>query len=151
MIPIAPVCPRYVILPALHFRPVISPMNIALDIDGTITRQPEFFALLSEAVHVSGGKVYIVTSRSSTAEVRSHTYAELQSYGIHYDDLILISDAQQDRIPCPHTDLDWYRQYLWQKVSVCRDREVDVVFEDDAKVVELFRTYAPRIQVFQVV
>lgn len=126
-------------------------MNIALDIDGTITRRPEFFAVMSQAVRASGGKVYIVTSRSNTDDVRSQTRLELKSYGVQYDDLITIPDSAQDRIPCPHSDLDWYQQYLWQKVSVCMDSDVAVVFEDDPKVIELFGKYATSIQVFRVI
>lgn len=125
-------------------------MNIAIDIDGTITRRPDFFAVMTRAIRATGGKVYVVTSRSNTPEVASQTRRELESYGVEFDELVIIADGERDRIPCPHADLDWFQAYLWQKVAVSLDRNVAVVFEDDAKVVALFKTYAPIIQVFRV-
>ena len=124
-------------------------MNIALDIDGTITRLPELFAVLSRAVRAAGGKVIVVTSRSDTPAVREQTRRELKGYGLEHDELVIIPDGT-GRIPCPHRNLDWYQQYLWQKVAVCLDRGVTSVFEDDEKVVALFRVYAKDITVFHV-
>lgn len=126
------------------------PMNIALDIDGTITRRPKFFAVLSRAVRAAGGKVFIVTSRSDTAEVRALTRRELGAHGVAYDELVIIADSEQGRAACPHGGLDWYQKYLWQKVAACLDRDVAIVFEDDEKVAELFRRHAPQIDVFLV-
>ena len=124
-------------------------MNVALDIDGTITRDPAFFALLSRAVRASGGKVIVVTSRADAPGVRETTRRELEDYGIEYDELVVIPEGQ-NRIPCPHAGLDWYERYLWQKLQVCLDRDVDVAFEDDPKVIDLFRRFAPGIAVFHV-
>lgn len=125
-------------------------MNIALDIDGTITRQPKLFALLSKAIRASGGEVFIVTSRADTQEVRALTRREMGSLGVVFDELVVIADTEQGRAACPHGDLDWYQKYLWQKVAACLDRDVTIVFEDDEKVADLFRRYAPRVDVFLV-
>ena len=124
-------------------------MNVALDIDGTITKKPQFYAILARGVRAAGGKVFVVTSRSNSSDVRKQTKRELDAYGIAFDDLIIIADAEGDRIACPHDDLDWYQKYLWQKVSVCLKHKVSIVFEDDPKVIELFRRFAPSIQVFR--
>jgi len=121
---------------------------VALDIDGTITRLPEFFAILSRAVRADGGKVHVITSRSNTDQVRRETLRELKSYGLEFDELFVIPDAPGERMPCPHDERDHYQQYLWQKVAACMDNGVDVVFEDDGKVVDLFRRFAPGIAVF---
>lgn len=123
-------------------------MNLALDIDGTITRIPALFAALSRAVRAEGGKVIVVTSRSNTDSVRRTTIRELRGCGVENDGLIIIPDAPRERMPCPHEELDQYQQYLWQKVAVCLDHEVDVVFEDDAKTVDLFKRFAQGIAVF---
>jgi len=125
-------------------------MNIALDIDGTITKHPEFFAIISRSIRAFGGKVYIVTSRSNSDGVRVETQKELKSYGIAFDELIIIPDAKTDQNPCPHDELDWYQKYLYQKVTVCLEHEVAIVFEDDQKVIDLFKMYAPDIQVMKV-
>ena len=126
-------------------------MNIALDIDGTITKNPEFFSVLSQAIRQAGGKVYIVTSRSNADGVEVQTRKELASYAIEFDNLVIIADSGgQKQITCPHENLDWYQKYLWQKVAVCLDYNVGIVFEDDPKVISLFKEHAPDIQVFQV-
>lgn len=128
-------------------------MNIALDIDGTITKHPEFFAIVSRSIRASGGKVFIVTSRSNSNEVKVETQKELKSYGISFDELIIISDGKTEQKPCPHDkleELDWYQKYLYQKVTVCLEHEVAIVFEDDQKVIDLFKMYAPDIQVMKV-
>ena len=126
-------------------------LNIALDIDGTITSNPAFFALLSHSVHGDGGQVFVVTSRSNTAAVEKETRAELTAYEIAFDALYVIADrGSEQQIPCPHDDLDWYQQYLWQKVKFCTDHDVHIIFEDDDKVVTLFQRFAPDIQVFHV-
>ena len=126
-------------------------MHIALDIDGTITRQPAFFALLARAVRAAGDKVFVVTSRMDTDEVRRKTRGELKDCGVDFDELFIIPHVAGQMLPCPHGELDAYQKYLWQKAAVCLDQGVSILFEDDAKVIALFRAYAPGIQVFQVV
>lgn len=123
-------------------------MNIALDIDGTITKTPEFFSLLARSVRNSGGKIIVVTSRMNTPEARDATDGELKEYGVEHDELFILPNAGQLQIECPHDELDDYSQYLWQKISICIDHEIDIVFEDDPLVIELFKTYAPHIHVF---
>lgn len=123
-------------------------MNLALDIDDTITAAPELFAALAAAPGVK--KVLIVSSRGNSEESRRLTLAELESYGIRHHGLYLLDDGPEARNRCPHLDLDWYQRYLWQKVEICLREKIDVVFEDDEKVIDLFRRFAPQIQVMQV-
>ncbi len=124
-------------------------MRVALDIDGTITEKPEFFSLLSRSVRREGGMVYVVTSRLGTPEAEKETRKELLAWKIEFDELIFLPPAGDPRrLTCPHEGLDWYEKYLWQKVKVCLDRGVDLVFEDDPKVISIFEKYAPAIRVF---
>lgn len=124
-------------------------MRVALDIDGTITEKPEFFSLLSRAVRREGGMVIVVTSRLGTPEAEKETRKELLAWKIEFDELIFLPPAGDPRrLTCPHEGLDWYEKYLWQKVKVCLDRSVDLVFEDDPKVISIFEKYAPAIRVF---
>ena len=125
-------------------------MNIAVDIDGTITRCPELFAVLCEGIRKKRGKVFIITSREASPDVERQTKQELGEMGIVYDELFIIRGEKQKPIPCPHRELDWYRKYLWQKVRICLDHKVEAVFEDSQKVIDLFRQYAPGICVFQI-
>ena len=125
-------------------------MNIALDIDDTITKSPSFFSLLSRSVRREGCRIYIITSRSNVDSVKEQTRQELLSYGVEFDELHVISNKDTGHVSCPYEELDWYQKYLWQKVSFCLDKAVSIVFEDDQKVIDLFKKYAPNIQVFQV-
>lgn len=123
-------------------------MNLAFDIDDTITAMPTLFAAISEASRA--GKVIIVSSRSNSEECREQTLEELNRYGVRHHGLHLLDDQPEARDRCPYSDLDWYQKYLWQKVDICLREEIDVIFEDDQKVIELFKRFAPQILVLQV-
>jgi hypothetical protein len=90
-------------------------MRIGLDIDDTITRCPEFFALLSQAFAAAGHVIYIISFRAG----REATAADLEGWGITYHHLILPSDE----------DLGGDGFYEW-KARVCRDCGIDLFFED---------------------
>lgn len=122
---------------------------ISLDIDGTITAYPEYFSKLSQQIYESEGKVVIISSRIDTPEVRSETEQELASYGVKYDTLYLFK-SMDDMPECPHDELDWQDQYLWQKVAYAEAVGVSVHYDDDDRVLELFRKYAPEIDVVDV-
>ncbi len=122
---------------------------LALDIDDTITARPEFFSLLTHAVKERGGRVFIVSTRHDVKEVRADTDALLSSLGIGYDELHLIADMDEAQSICPHEDLDEYQRWVWQKVDYCLSKRVDVYFDDDEIVAQLFRRFAPDIQMFK--
>ena len=52
---------------------------------------------------------------------------------------------------CPHAELDWYQKHAWLKVQYCLDNGVNVFFDDEVKVIALFRKYAPEVRVFRAV
>lgn len=124
-------------------------MIIAIDIDDTITAMPKLFAILSKAVLRERGRVIIVSSRTNTPENVLSTNRELEEYGMVYDRPVLIDGTDIAAEKCPHEELDWWSKYLWQKVDTCLRESVEVVVEDDEKVVELFRKYAPEIRVLR--
>ncbi len=126
-------------------------MIIAIDIDDTITAMPKFFAILSRAVIRDRGKVIIVSSRTKSDEVLQSTEKELKEYGIVHSKLVLIDGLDTAAAVCPCQELDWWNKYLWQKVAVCQREGVEVVAEDDEKVIALFRKYAPEIKILRVV
>jgi len=125
-------------------------MNLCLDIDGVITENPEFFSLLSRTVKGAGGTVRVVTSRTRTPETMEATRKELNELGIVYDHLFMLHDQEEaDRI-CPFNDLDWYQRYVYQKLIYCKANGVTHYFDDEEKVVSLFKRFSPEVQVFQV-
>ena len=96
-------------------------MIVAFDIDGTITRHPPFFALVSCALVQAGHKVVIITFRDDPV-ITKH---DLQSWGIAYDELVCWS--------MDGADGDLANIDEW-KAKVCRQHGVDVFFEDDPDV-----------------
>ena len=109
----------------------------SFDIDDTITAAPEHFANLSKETYAQGGRVVIITSRLDEPAIRASTVDELAGYGIRYDELYMFRTFD-DMPACPHGELDWYSQYLWQKVAYAKQARVIEHYDDDIKVIELF-------------
>ena len=96
-------------------------MVIGLDIDDTITRNPEFFAFLSHSAVNVGHKVIIITFR----EDREATQKALEGWNIVYDELIT-------------STLESSFQYGvdgW-KAAMCKEHKVDIFFDDDSSVIK---------------
>jgi hypothetical protein len=47
---------------------------------------------------------------------------------------------------CPHEDLDWQDQYLWQKVAYAKSAGVTEHHDDDDRVIAQFKLFAPKIR-----
>ena len=84
-------------------------MNIALDIDGTISEHPEFFATLSSTMRNAGHRVVILTYRDPNRS--DATRAELSAWKVVYDDLI-------------------FAPSLEGKGELCRELAIDLFFDD---------------------
>ena len=126
--------------------PAVSPikgLRLGLDVDGTITADPELFAEISTHCRKHGGQVHIVTSRSEVG--RKETVKELRGYGIQFDDIHFIGEMSQANESCPHKELDWFQRYLWQKVDYAKQNGLMHFVDDDPKVLSLFASYAPGI------
>ena len=122
-------------------------MKIGLDIDDTISANPQFFADLCRHTYGQGGSVIIISSRSEGEEVRAITTEQLKGWSIHYDRLYLFRPFEEVEHICPHAELDWYKKYLWQKVHHCINESVDFYYDDDDKVIDLFKLHAPEINI----
>ena len=123
-------------------------MIISIDIDDTITAAPSLFEVISSSEQIN--RCIVVSSRSNDSDTRSETEKELRLLNIHYNKLYLLESYEYADHHCPHRELDWHQRYLWQKVDICLKESVDIVFEDDEKVIKLFKSYAPDIKIFQV-
>jgi uncharacterized HAD superfamily protein len=62
-------------------------MKVALDIDGTISEHPEFFAVLSTALRAAGHQVLVLTYRDSNRV--EATKEHLAAWGIQFDELVI--------------------------------------------------------------
>jgi hypothetical protein len=117
---------------------------LGLDIDDTITADPSAFERLSTSVLAGGGRVVIITSRSEQA--RSETLSELAVYGIRFNALYFLPSMDAGADSCPHTDLNWFDRYLWHKIRIAHECGVTHFIDDDQRVIDLFRRYAPEIE-----
>jgi hypothetical protein len=95
-------------------------VNIAFDIDDTISRCPPLFAVLSRALRDAGHKVFIITFRSDAAIAR----VDLEECGVVYDELVT---AREQDI-CGRNFNQW-------KAQVCRAKRIGVLFEDMPEVI----------------
>ena len=101
-------------------------MNVALDIDGTISEHPQFFAALSVALRAGGHRVLILTYRDA-ARTES-TKAELSRWGIQFEKLLLARS-------------------MAEKGTLCEVHNVDVFFDDQD---ECITPVPERVLVFKV-
>ena len=117
---------------------------VSFDIDDTITSHPILFSQLGEKLYLNNSKVVIISSRLNTPKIRKETEEELKGYGIRYDDLYLF-ESMDDMAECPYEELDWEQQYLYQKIHYAKQAHVSMHYDDDDRVLELFKKYAPEI------
>jgi hypothetical protein len=117
---------------------------LGLDIDDTITADPVAFAKLASAVLEAGGRVVIITSRSEQA--RTETRRELDRHGIRFNALHFPPSMDTGVKDCPHNVLSWFDRYLWHKVKIAQECGVTHFVDDDQRVIDLFRRYAPEIE-----
>ena len=90
-------------------------MHIGIDIDGTITRHPAFFAQLASGFRAAGHRVTIVTFRTDRAAAE----ADLAAMRVPYDVLVVF---EPERCSLPSLD-------TW-KGSVCAALGIDLLFDD---------------------
>ena len=117
--------------------------RIGLDIDGTITADPEFFARVSRKWLDAGREVHIVSSRSP--EARSQTLSELKQLGVDFTAVQLLPNYSAAQTLCPHLELDWYHRHLWLKVDYARKHGITHFVDDDPMVLGLFAWFAPGV------
>ena len=116
---------------------------LGLDIDGTITANPPYFAKLAAQVRMDGGTVHVVTSRSQLAA--RETMDELRTYRLQFDQIHFLPPMSEAVQNCPHSILDWYGKYLYGKVAYAVKNSLTHFVDDDEKVRRLFNHFVPQI------
>ena len=122
---------------------------IGIDIDGTITLAPDFYAEFSHACRQNGVVVHIVSARPR--EFLSGTEEELQELGIVYDDLHLLPSMEESITLCPHSEIDVFHRHFWMKVQYATSRGLSHFIDDNERVLDLFREYAPEVHVYEAI
>jgi uncharacterized HAD superfamily protein len=84
-------------------------MKVALDIDGTISEHPEFFAALSVALRATGHFVLVLTYRDPARN--EATKAQLAAWGVEFDELVIAGSLEA-------------------KGELCGTHAVDLFFDD---------------------
>jgi uncharacterized HAD superfamily protein len=99
-------------------------IKIGLDMDGTITEFPDFFAALTRSDQF---EVHIITGRGPEHE--EITKLELEKFGIRFDKLHLV-------------DATWA-----EKGKICKDLGIQIMFDD---MDEFIKHISPDTMVFKV-
>jgi uncharacterized HAD superfamily protein len=81
-------------------------MTVALDIDGTISERPEFFALLSAAFRRAGHTVLVLTYRDPNRATA--TAAQLADWGVEYDELVIAASLEAKGELCAAHGVDLF-------------------------------------------
>lgn len=84
-------------------------MRVAIDIDGTITEHPEFFAFLTASLK-GNHEIFIITGRGP--EMKEVTEEQLRSHNIYFDHMYMIG-------------VNWKG-----KGAFCEEKQIDILFED---------------------
>jgi uncharacterized HAD superfamily protein len=84
-------------------------MKVALDIDGTISEHPEFFAMLSAALRAAGHRVLVLTFRDPLRDAA--TRDQLAAWGVVFDELVIAGSLEA-------------------KGELCGTHGVDLFFDD---------------------
>lgn len=96
-------------------------MNVAFDIDDTISRHPAFFSLISKALAEAGHRVVIITLR----EDREGAQDDLGKWGITYHELISAKSQELVEVGA----CEW-------KAKMCVQQAIEIFFEDMPEVVK---------------
>src|SRR5262245_7783090 len=81
-------------------------MRVALDIDGTISEHPAFFAFLASAVRGQGHWVVVLTYRDpARAEA---TRAQLAAWGVAFDELVFAPSLEAKGALCGQHAIDLF-------------------------------------------
>jgi hypothetical protein len=119
-------------------------MRIAIDIDGTITNSPAFFARFIENQLLAGNEIHILTGGIALPEedIESppHRIRQLKSYGIgSYTRLVQVTRGSQ------------YPDIGAGKGEYCRKNKIDMILEDDVLYVKEISRISPDTQAFLIV
>jgi hypothetical protein len=113
-------------------------MNVAVDVDGTITAAPLAFAALMKALMETGHGVYVLTgaidpnSPGAKTEMRMEQLAIVGlNRGTHYTDIRVFVDRDVNKIA-----------YL--KADFCRDHDIEIFFDDSKMYQEAVMIRSPK-------
>lgn len=106
-------------------------MNIGIDVDGTLTRYPEFFVELGRSWRAAGGKVFIITGLSNEGLDRRRIDYPVLNDTSFYDKLITSGEYNNfERSLVGKVENEIIVGIFKQRV--CKELGVAVMFDDKA-------------------
>lgn len=81
-------------------------MKVALDIDGTISEHPDFFAMLSAALCAAGHRVIVLTYRDPARDAA--TREQLTAWGLVFDELVIAPSLEAKGELCAALGVDLF-------------------------------------------
>ena len=120
---------------------------IGIDIDGTITLDPTFYASFTCECLKRNIVVHVVSARPR--ESRAETEAELHELNIVFDVLHLLPSMEEAITLCPHSEIDLFDRHSWMKIDYAVRQGLSLFVDDNERVVRLFRSYAPHITIIE--
>lgn len=105
---------------------------VGIDIDGTISRIPDIFSILSHGLKARGIPVHIITFRDE--ELEEQTLLELRGWNIHYDALHFAPRTAPSAA-------------IW-KASIVEKYHIDVMFEDSPEVLQALPGHVAKTWIF---
>lgn len=116
---------------------MIGVMNIAVDIDGTITESPGFFKEFMLAMREKGHSIHIITGttniKKTPEECQEHRKAQLKKYDIKekedYDYLVICRSPMVEGVAAA-------------KADYCKNKNIDIIFEDSDLFIEAINKYS---------
>jgi hypothetical protein len=111
-------------------------MNIGIDIDGTLTKYPDFFVELGRIWRKAGHKVYIITGLGIDGVYRRmEKYPYLrEGHGDFYDDLVCTASYNSEEVALIGIEPDNEKIVGRFKQRKCKELEICIMFDDKALV-----------------
>jgi len=109
-------------------------MNIGIDIDGTLTKYPDFFVELGKLFRAAGHKVYLITGLGEDGlKERWERWRYILEQNF-YDDIFTTALYNIEEISLIGKEPDNEKIIGRFKQRMCRELEVDIMFDDKASI-----------------
>ena len=113
-------------------------MNIGIDIDGTLTRYPEFFRTLGRLWRSQGYKVYLITGLGRSGVEQRRAQWPILDDTTFYDEIVDTSRYNAEERSLIGIEPDNEKIVGRFKQRMCRELGVVVMFDDQAQIHRAF-------------
>ena len=109
-------------------------MNIGIDIDGTLTKYPEFFVELGKLFRAAGHKVCLITGLGSDGlDKRWEKWEHILDQDF-YDDVFTTELYNLEEISLIGKEEDNEKIVGRFKQRMCKELDIDIMFDDKATI-----------------